>query len=218
MHIGHLVATYGYWAVGVSIALESAGIPVPAETILIAAAIAAGTKHNLNVLLIVPVAAIGAIAGAAVGFWIGRRFGYWLLLRYGRYLRINERRIKVGQYLFLRHGGKVVFFGRFVSVLRTLAAMLAGINAMTWPRFLAFNVASGVLWAAVYGFGAFYLGRGVMHLHRSLSIGAGVIIVAVAIGVIVFLRRHEPELERKARLALPGPLEPLGGGKGGSHE
>ena len=70
---------------------------------------------------------------------MGREGGYRLLRRYGRSIRLEERRLKLGQYLFLRHGGKVVFFGRFVAVLRAWAAFLAGTNRMPWPRFLLFK-------------------------------------------------------------------------------
>ncbi len=141
--IPRLLSTYGYGAVAGITALESAGLPLPGETTLVAAAIVAGTTHTLNIWIVVAAAAGGAIIGDNVGFLIGRRIGYWLLTRYGRYLRISDTHIKVGQYLFIRHGGKVVFFGRFVALLRALAALLAGTNQMTWPRFLAFNAAGG---------------------------------------------------------------------------
>ena len=93
------------------VALESMGLPVPGETTLIAAALYAGTTHELNIVAVVLTAAAGAIIGDNVGFWLGREFGYRLLLRYGARLGLTERKIKLGQYLFLRHGGKVVFWG-----------------------------------------------------------------------------------------------------------
>jgi len=94
--------------------------------------------------VVIAAAASGAILGDNLGFWIGREGGYRLLRRYGRYIRLEERRLKLGQYLFMRHGGKVVFFGRFVAVLRAWAAFLAGTNRMRWPRFLLFNAAGGI--------------------------------------------------------------------------
>jgi hypothetical protein len=69
-------------------------------------------------------------------YWVGREFGYRLLLRFGGYIGLTTGKIKLGQDLFLRHGGKVVFFGRFVAILRILAAFLAGVNRMEWRRFL----------------------------------------------------------------------------------
>lgn len=209
--IHHLIATYGYWAVGGSITLESAGIPVPAETILIAAAVTAGTTHHLNIVGVIGAAAVGAFVGCVVGFIIGREFGYRLLLRFGPRFGLTEPRIKLGQYLFLHHGGKVVFFGRFVSVLRTLAAILAGINGMPWRRFLFFNAAGGIVWSLLYGLGGYYLGRGVAHADRPIAIALGVIAVVASIGAVLFVRRHEPALVRAAEAALPGPLEPTPG-------
>jgi membrane protein DedA with SNARE-associated domain len=201
----HLITTYGYGVVAGIVALESMGIPLPGET-LIAAAVIAGTSHVLDIWFVIAAAAGGAILGDNIGFWIGRELGYWLLLRHGRYVWLTERRIKLGQYLFLRHGGKVVFFGRFVSVLRTLAAFFAGANRMSWSSFLLFNAAGGIVWAALYGIGAYYLGKEVSRLAEPVSIGIGVVAVAVVIACIIFLRRHEAELERRAEHALPGPL------------
>src|SRR5438445_3918072 len=154
----HLLTTYGYWAVLIFVAIESTGIPFPGETMLLVAAIYAGTTHRLSILLVIVAAACGAILGDNLGFIIGRTGGYRLLRRYGRYIRLDERKLKLGQYLFMKHGGKVVFFGRFVAVLRAWAAFLAGVNRMPWPDFLFFNAAGGITWATIYGLGAYYLG------------------------------------------------------------
>ena len=138
----HLLASYGYLAVLLFVAIESTGIPFPGETILLVAAIAAGTSHQLSIALVIVAAASGAILGDNLGFWVGREGGYRLLRRYGRYIHLEERRLKLGQYLFLKHGGKVVFFGRFVAVLRAWAAWsfrhqphaLAGLPALQCRR------------------------------------------------------------------------------------
>src|SRR5712692_6712168 len=119
--------------------------------------------HLLAIALVIVAAASGAILGDNLGYWVGREAGYRLLRRYGRYIRLEERRLKLGQYLFRRHGGKVVFFGRFVAVLRTWAAFLAGTNRMPWNRFLVFNAAGGILWATLYGLGGYTLGK---EVHR----------------------------------------------------
>ncbi len=205
-----LISTYGYWAVAVIVALESTGLPVPGETTLIAAAAVAGTTHALDIRPVIVAAAAGAIIGDNVGFWIGRELGYWLILRYGRYIRLTERRIKLAQYLFLRHGGKVVFFGRFVAFLRALAAFLAGANRMRWPAFLAFNAAGGIAWAALYGGGAYYLGEELIRLAGPVAIAIGLIAAIAVIAWAIFIRRHEAELERRAEAELPGPLPPSG--------
>lgn len=206
----HTIAQYGYGVVALAVGIESIGIPFPGETMLIAAAIYAGTTHHLDISLIILAASAGAIIGDSVGFWIGRELGYRFLLRYGHYIRVTEPRIKLGQYLFLRHGGKVVFFGRFVAVLRALAAFLAGANRMPWPRFLVFNASGGIVWSTLYGLGAYYLGQ---QIERVLGpVGLALLAIAIVLVVIglVLLRRHEKRLEAEAERALPGPLVPPG--------
>jgi membrane protein DedA with SNARE-associated domain len=135
----HFLTAYGYWAVLFFVAIESTGIPLPGESILLVAAIYAGTTHHLSVTLVIAAAASGAILGDNFGYWVGREGGYRLLRRYGRYIRLDERKVKLGQYLFRKHGGKVVFFGRFIAVLRAWTAFLAGTNCMPWGPFLLFN-------------------------------------------------------------------------------
>lgn len=202
-----LIQTYGYWAVGGIVALESIGLPVPGETTLVAAAVLAGSTQNLNIGVLVAAAAAGAIIGDNLGFWIGREAGFPLLIRYGPYIHITERKIKLGQYLFLWHGGKVVFFGRFVAVLRALAALLAGINRMAWPRFLVFNATGGIIWASVYGFGAWYLGSKVSRLAEPVAIILGASALALLVLGFFYLRRHTAQLEARAEAALPGPIQ-----------
>ncbi|MGH7056295.1 MAG: DedA family protein [Acetobacteraceae bacterium] len=204
--VAHAIAKVGYGAVAAAVAIESVGIPFPGETTLVAASLYAGATHKLSIVLIVAVAAGGAIVGDSIGFWIGRELGFPLLLRYGRYIRLTEPRIKLGQYLFLRHGGKVVFFGRFVAILRALAAFLAGANRMAWPRFLVFNVAGAIVWTSMYGFGAYFLGTAIDRLIGPVGIAVGVLAIAVLIAFGVFLHRNEKRLEEEAEQALPGPI------------
>ena len=105
---------------------RASGVPLPGETTLVAAATYAGGRIELSVWGIFAVAAAAAVLGDTAGYWIGDKGGYRLLRRWGRYVRFDEPKVKVARYLFDRHGAKVVFFGRFVSVLRTYAAFLAG--------------------------------------------------------------------------------------------
>ncbi len=127
-----LVSTHGYWVVALIVGLESMGLPLPGETVLVLAAIYAATEPSFNIWVVIAVAAFGAIVGDNAGYWLGLRYGYALLLRYGERIGMFEARIKLGQYLFLKHGTKVVFLGRFVALLRILAAFLAGVNRMPW--------------------------------------------------------------------------------------
>ena len=208
--IHHLIETYGYGVIAGIVALEGMGIPVPGETALIVAAIYAQRTHHLTIGLVIAAAAAGAIVGDNTGFFIGRELGYRLVLRFGRYIGLTESRIKLGQYLFRRHGGKVVFVARFVAVLRTLAALLAGLNDMPWRRFVLFNAAGGTLWATVYGTGAYWLGKQIEHLARPVGLALGAVAVILIVIGLRFLRRHEAQLRTEAERALPGPLRPPG--------
>src|SRR5579883_1076435 len=212
----HLLTTYGYWAVLFFVAIESTGIPFPGETMLLVAAITAGTTHKLSIPIVILAAACGAILGDNVGFWVGREGGYRLLRRYGRYIHLEERRLKLGQYLFMKHGGKVVFFGRFVAVLRAWAAFLAGTNRMPWPRFLVYNVAGGTLWATLYGLGGYVLGNNIHRVSGPLGVVLVVLGIVAILASFVYLRRNERRLEDEAERALPGPLDdrPPGVGQG----
>jgi len=203
-----LVVTRGYWAVAVIVGLESMGIPLPGETILVLAAIYAASNPEFNIWLVVGAATAGAIIGDNLGYWIGREFGYPLALRYGKYINLSEGRIKLGQYLFMRHGGKVVFLGRFVALLRILAAFLAGVNRMGWWYFLAANASGGIIWASVFGFGGYVFGKTIQDLERPFAIAAGTAAVVGFIAITVFMRRNEARLQVDAERALPGPLAP----------
>src|SRR5262245_8377849 len=145
LELQQLVSMHGYWMVALIVGLESVGLPLPGETILVLAAIYAATEPSFNIWVVVAVAAFGAIVGDNVGYWLGLRYGYALLLRYGERVGMFESRIKLGQYLFLKHGAKVVFLGRFVALLRILAAFLAGVNRMPWRSFLLANAGGRII-------------------------------------------------------------------------
>jgi membrane protein DedA with SNARE-associated domain len=204
--MNHLIAVHGYWFVAGVVALESMGIPAPGETVLVSAGIYAGTTHGIHIGIVIAAAAAGAIIGDNVGFLIGRRFGAALMSKYGHLLRLSPRRIKLGHYLFHRHGGKVVFFGRFVAVLRAIAAPLAGITRMGWHRFLFFNAAGGVVGAPASGLGAYAFGEHVSRLTRPAAVVTLVAGCAAVAAAWWFVRRHEAELSDRAERMLPDPL------------
>jgi membrane protein DedA with SNARE-associated domain len=204
-HLQHVLATYGYFAVLAVVGMESLGVPIPGETALVAGAILAG-EGKLNIYGVIVAAAAGAIIGGACGYWIGREFGFPIAYRYGRYVSLNEKRLKLGQYLFIKHGGKIVFFGRFVALLRTFAAFLAGVNRYNWEEFFFFNAAGGIVWAAIFGTGGYLLGRAFEYYARPVALAALVAAVIGALAAARFIRYHEQALEEEAERALPGPL------------
>jgi membrane protein DedA with SNARE-associated domain len=130
-----------------------------------------------------------------------------LLRRYGGYLYLNDSRIKIGQYLFLRHGGKVVFVARFIPVLRSVVGLLAGANRMSWRSFMVANVASAVAWAGLDCSVAYLFGEALAKLTAPLGVALGVIVIVAAVALARFIARHEQELATEAERALPGALQ-----------
>ena len=211
MNIGQLIDSYGYWALFLLVMAESLGVPLPGETALIIAGTYAGTTHHLNPWLIFVVASAAAIIGDNIGFWIGDTGGYRLARRYGSKVRLDERKLKTARYLFDRHGAKVVFFGRFVSVLRTYAAFLAGTSRMRWRKFLPANAAGGIVWAGIYTAVSYLAGSWLQQASGTIDwILGGVAVVAIITGLLV-VRRRFGQLADRAEEAYPGPLDGLPG-------
>ena len=205
--IAHLVHDYGLALVAGVIGLEGVGSPLPwrdgAHSGFDPGCHPPRSEHRCGRRD----GRDSGVVGQVIGYLIGREFGYWLLLRYGCYLRITESRIKLGEYLFLRHGGKIIIIARFVPVLRSLAGVLAGANRMPWRQFLLTNVAGAVLWSSFFGFAAYMLGRQLERFTGPMVILIGIIaVIAVVVGAI-FVGRHEAQLTAKAERALPGPLK-----------
>jgi membrane protein DedA with SNARE-associated domain len=207
VNISHLIEVYGYLAVFILVGAESLGVPVPGETALILAGAYAGHTHRLSPWWIFAVAVAGAIIGDNIGFWIGHRFGYPLARKYGRHVWINERKLKIGRYIFDAHGQKVVFFGRFVSILRTYAAFLAGSSRMQWSRFLPANAAGGILWAGAFTFAAYLAGNAITHLSGTIDLIIGGVALLGIATILLVISRQTNRLGPRAEAAYPGPLE-----------
>jgi membrane protein DedA with SNARE-associated domain len=205
--IAHLIHVYGLLVVAGVVGIEGVGIPLPGETALIIASVIAGSKHELNIVEVILVAAAASIVGRVIGYVIGRNFGYWLLLRYGGYVGITEARIKLGQYLFVRHGGKIIIIAQFIPILRTLAGILAGANRMPQRYFMLANVVGASVWAAFFGIAAYSLGRQVERLAGSVVFLCGLGALVAVVLAVNFVKGHEEQLVAKAERALPGPLE-----------
>jgi membrane protein DedA with SNARE-associated domain len=209
--IDEWLSSYGYLVVFLLVMIESIGVPVPGETALIGAALYAGSTGKLQIEWVIAVAIAGAVIGDNIGFSIGRYGGARLLLRYGHKIRLHEGRLKIGIWLFRRHGGKVVFWGRFVSILRTWAAFLAGANHMEWPRFLFFNAAGGIVWATLFGVVYYVFGDAIKRLSTAIDIAFGVVGAVLVVAFVVWTRRKEGELQQRAEREIAGSVaEELG--------
>ena len=193
----HFVAHYGLVFLFGIVCLESAGLWVPGETALIAAAVYASNGH-LSIAGVIVVAAAGAIIGDNIGYWLGREGGRRLLYRYGIVARFADRVLPPAERFFRRHGGKAVFLARFFGGVRVTGAWMAGISRMEWWRFLVWNAAGGIVWATGVGLIAFYVGKAAADTIARYgvygAIGAAILLV-LAIGGLHMWRRRTVEGE-----------------------
>ena len=151
----HLIWRYGYLVVFLGVMLESTGVPLPGETILIAAG-ALVHKGVLDLGDALFFGILGAVIGDQLGYWAGRFGGRPFVLRWGRYTLITPVRLAHAEAFFARHGGRAVFLARFVAGLRVFGALVAGTSRMPWGKFALFNVLGGTVWAsAVVSLGYF---------------------------------------------------------------
>ena len=197
-----LISAYGAVFVGAVLALECLCIPLPGETVLLTAAIYAGKTHNINIWMVFVAGLAGAAGGNLLAFWLGGKYGYGLLWRYGGYLHLTRGRLRLGQYLFLVHGGKFVVLARFVPVLRSIAGVLAGANRMPYGRFLAANLAGALAWVGIDCVCAYSVGKELVRLRAWVGIVLGCIALLVVAALAIFLRRHEKRLQLQAERVL----------------
>ena len=183
-------ANVGYTLVFVLIAIETMGIPVPAETALIGAALLAH-RGQMDIGTLTILAAVAAILGDNVGFAIGRHFGRRLFVHPGPGLKHRLKVLEIGEPFFARHGPKAVFLGRWVAGLRIASAWLAGMNKMPWPTFLFWNALGGITWAASISLSIYFLGDLAEHAIEVVGpISAG-IVVAALVAFWLYRRRRK---------------------------
>jgi membrane protein DedA with SNARE-associated domain len=188
----HFIAHYGLFFLFGIVCLESAGLWLPGETALIAAAVYASEGH-LSIPGVIAVATAGAIIGDNIGYWLGREVGRPLIYRYGWTQRLAERVMPPAERFFERHGGKAVFLARFFGGVRVTGAWMAGITRMSWWKFLFWNAAGGIVWAVGVGLIAYYAGRAVADTIARYGvfggIGVGIVIVLVIVALHLWRRR-----------------------------
>lgn len=186
-----LMVRWGYWIVFFGVMLENAGIPVPGETILLAAGFFASRGH-FSVMAVMGVAATGAVLGDNGGYWIGRKLGRDFLLRYGKYLLLTETRFRSMERFFQDHGDKMVISARFITGFRVFTALFAGASHMDWPRFLVFNATGAILWSVAMALLGFFFGHSWALLERWIK-GSGLVLAAIvvlAFGIRLLLKRR----------------------------
>jgi membrane protein DedA with SNARE-associated domain len=194
-------AHWGYWTVLVGIMLESAGIPVPGETILIIASTLAASSHQLNIFMVAAIAVAAATGGDNLGFAVGRHAGRPLLVRYRHVLHIGPAVIQKGEQLMLRRGAVTVFFARFIAGLRFLAGPLAGVLRMSWRRFLVFNALGAIAWVATICSLAYLFGPALESALQNSGWVLAVAVVACAAFYFWRSRRKHRQIPGKKRAA-----------------
>jgi undecaprenyl-diphosphatase len=200
----HVPTQIGYAALGGFVFAESAGLPVPGETALIAAGLLAGAGH-LALPAVIGVAALAAMLGDNLGYVLGRRGGRAFLLREGRFANHRRRAVEVGDGFFARHGAKTVFFGRWISGVRIVAAVMAGASEMRWRTFAIYNAAGALAWAATVAGIAAYAGP----VGAAIVYGAGLALAgggALVVGIRAWLRRRRAALQADAPRAAELPV------------
>jgi len=204
--VSGLVASYGYVVLFFLVGLESLGIPLPGETALVTAAAFAALGH-LSIYGVVTTAVAAAVIGDNGGYWIGRKGGIALVRRYGRFLHLNEAHLERARHFFGRHGPPTVFMGRFIALLRTWTAVLAGAARMPYGRFMLYNALGAVCWAGVVGALGYVFGRNLPRLEHYMGQAslAGALLVALVVGLVLgwrwFERNRTSLVTRAARFA-----------------
>lgn len=184
--IMRLLESYGYGVVFLFVAIESLGVPLPGETVLVTAGALAALGH-LSIWWVIAVAALGGIMGDASGYWIGRLGGVRLIRRYGRVLHFDDAKLDRVRGFFTRHGAKTVFFGRFIALLRTWAALLAGTSEMPYGVFTLYNVMGGITWAALFGSLGYIFGRSLPLLERYIGQASLAVVLLTTLVVLLAL-------------------------------
>jgi membrane protein DedA with SNARE-associated domain len=193
----HFFTSHGLPLLFAVVMLESFGIPLPGETALIAFGILASQGHY-SIYWVIALAALAAIVGDNLGYWvIGRWGGRTLFERWGPLRRYAEKTLPPTERVMARHGGKVVFFGRFITVLRYTAAWVAGLAKMEWWRFLFWNALGGICWAVAVGLVAYYAGHAAADAIQRYGIYAAAAIAVVVVVGFFFTHAGKKWLERR---------------------
>jgi membrane protein DedA with SNARE-associated domain len=196
----HLIGRYGYLVVCFGVMLESAGVPLPGETVLIAAGalVHRGVLGFGDALLF---GILGAVVGDQIGYWVGRFGGRPFVLRWGKYAFITPERLERAERFFELHGGRAVFFARFIAGLRVFGALVAGISRMPWGKFALYNVLGGTAWATAAVSLGYFLWASIGLVEH--WVGRFSLLLVAALVLTVLLRRAYRKAMRTRRTEDP---------------
>jgi len=208
-YILSLIGQYGYLVVFLGVMLESIGIPLPGETILIASGVMV-QRGYLDLGDAIAFGILGAVVGDQIGYWIGREGGRPFILRWGRYVRVTPERLGRAESFFARHGGKAVFLARFVTGLRVFGALVAGVSRMRWRSFFFYNALGGAVWATAAVLVGYLLGGSLDLVERWVGRTSLLLLVLLAVSLVFYVAyrwvaSHRAQLVEYANVALSYP-------------
>jgi membrane-associated protein len=192
------------------IGLESMGVPSPGETALVLAAVLA-SQGKLQIGLVILIGVCSAIVGDNIGYLLGRRLGRDVLEAKGPFQEYRLELVELGDQFFSKHGGKAVFFARWIALVRFAAAWLAGINHMRFREFFFWNALGGISWGVTYGLVGYFAGRAAADAISTFGLYAlgGLLILFIAyLYYQLRKRRREREARQARRAELSAEREP----------
>jgi len=193
-----LIEHYGYLVIFFGVMLESTGVPLPGETILLASGVLVQQGHlDLGDAIVFGI--LGAVIGDQIGYWVGREGGRRFVLRWGRYVFLSPERLARAEAFFERHGGKAVFLARFFSGLRVFGALVAGISRMHWGTFILYNALGGAVWATAVLLVGYFLGSSLGLVERWLG-RATLLLLAVLAVMVASCLAYRWAAHNRARL------------------
>lgn len=194
------LSQYGYPTLFLLTFLETSaflGLVAPGETIIVLCGFYA-YRGVLDPWVVGGLAALGAVAGDQVGYLLGRKFGHGLIERFGKYVFFDVHRLRATERYYDRHGGKTVFFGRFMSFLRSFGPAVAGISHMPYGQFLPWSVASCIVWGAAFTLIGYFFGASWNIIEGYFGWGGA---IAFLLGIVLVLwllhRKRQEELKKE---------------------
>jgi membrane-associated protein len=183
------------YALPAIVGLESMGVPSPGETALVLGAVLA-SQGKLNIVLVIVIGCASAIVGDNIGYLLGRRLGREVIEAPGPFQTRRKRALAAGDRFFDKHGGKAVFLGRWIAIVRIAAAWLAGINEMKFIHFFFWNALGGITWGVTFGLVGYYGGKSVANSIEHYGVIAAIVIAVLIVIGLVAMKLRERRAER----------------------
>jgi membrane protein DedA with SNARE-associated domain len=192
-----LVSTGGIITIFLTMALESAGIPISSEVVVpLGGALAA--QGRLSFVAVVVAATLGNLLGSLVAFLLARRYGRALVLGPGRHVGLSEGHLRLAERFFTRFGSPAVFVGRLLPVVRTYISFPAGLAAMGLTRFLTLTLLGSIPWNLGLAYAGYRLGRDYQAIERALGVFTIPLALLVLIVIVVVYLLGRRWLERQS--------------------